>query len=167
MRTETAKITKLSAKHSFYGSEMIDNTYNDFSQYETDRIVNRQQTVHPSEEGNGGNAKLTLHVNSDTTEYTPKGPNKTVTITSGGGPGGPMDDYPTAGSSNAVKSFGIKKAIDDHANLKNNPHKVTKAQIGLGNVDNTSDMKKPVSIATATELTKLDNKIPSIQTIEL
>lgn len=37
--------------------------------------------------------------------------------------------------------------IDNHSNNKNNPHSVTKEQVGLGNVDNTSDMNKPVSNA--------------------
>lgn len=36
-----------------------------------------------------------------------------------------------------------------HAGKTDNPHKVTKAQVGLGNVDNTSDMGKPVSTAQA------------------
>lgn len=36
----------------------------------------------------------------------------------------------------------------DHAN----PHVVTKAQVGLGNCDNTSDLDKPVSTATQTAL---------------
>lgn len=35
--------------------------------------------------------------------------------------------------------------FSEHVNDKNNPHKVTKAQIGLSNVNNTSDMQKPVS----------------------
>ena len=35
--------------------------------------------------------------------------------------------------------------IDNHINNTNNPHNVTKAQIGLDQVDNTSDMNKPVS----------------------
>lgn len=30
-----------------------------------------------------------------------------------------------------------------------NPHNVTKSEVGLGNVDNTSDMNKPVSTAQA------------------
>lgn len=34
-----------------------------------------------------------------------------------------------------------------HVNNKQNPHEVTAAQVGLGNVDNTSDMNKPVSNA--------------------
>lgn len=44
----------------------------------------------------------------------------------------------------------IAKAIADfisHANNKSNPHGVTKAQVGLGNADNTSDVNKPVSTA--------------------
>lgn len=49
-----------------------------------------------------------------------------------------------------------KKALDDHIKDYNNPHKVTKAQVGLGNVDNTSDKSKPISDATQTAL---DGKI--------
>ena len=48
-------------------------------------------------------------------------------------------------------SFGkIMKAITDlisHIGNKSNPHAVTKDQVGLGNVDNTSDANKPVSAA--------------------
>ena len=32
-----------------------------------------------------------------------------------------------------------------HVNRRDNPHQVTKAQVGLGNVDNTSDADKPLS----------------------
>lgn len=35
--------------------------------------------------------------------------------------------------------------INNHKLDTNNPHSVTKAQIGLGNVDNTADIDKPVS----------------------
>ena len=41
-----------------------------------------------------------------------------------------------------------------HTSNKTNPHEVTKSQIGLGNVDNTSDLNKPISTATQTELNK-------------
>lgn len=37
---------------------------------------------------------------------------------------------------------------NSHKNLTNNPHNVTKAQVGLDNVDNTSDVDKPVSTPT-------------------
>lgn len=42
----------------------------------------------------------------------------------------------------------LKTDINNHVNDKENPHQVTKDQIGLGNVDNVSDLDKPVSIAT-------------------
>ena len=38
-------------------------------------------------------------------------------------------------------------AARDHMQDYNNPHQVTKAQLGLGNVDNTADADKPVSTA--------------------
>ena len=39
-----------------------------------------------------------------------------------------------------------------HTSNTSNPHNVTKAQVGLGNVDNTSDSAKPISTATQTAL---------------
>ena len=45
-----------------------------------------------------------------------------------------------------------KSAYDSHAGSKNNPHEVTKYQVGLGRVDNTSDSEKPVSVATASAI---------------
>lgn len=44
------------------------------------------------------------------------------------------------------------QAIATHVADKQNPHEVTKAQVGLGNVDNTSDLDKPISTATQTAL---------------
>ncbi|BDH16591.1 MAG: hypothetical protein [Bacteriophage sp.] len=43
-------------------------------------------------------------------------------------------------------------ALATHTDNTNNPHGVTKAQVGLGNVDNTSDLNKPISTATQTAL---------------
>ena len=37
--------------------------------------------------------------------------------------------------------------VKEHDNNEQNPHNVTAAQVGLGEVDNTSDMDKPVSTA--------------------
>lgn len=42
--------------------------------------------------------------------------------------------------------------IDEFASRTDNPHSVTKAQVGLGNVDNTSDKDKPISTAQATAI---------------
>jgi predicted nucleic acid-binding Zn-ribbon protein len=41
----------------------------------------------------------------------------------------------------------IRLSITNHTSATNNPHSVTKAQVGLGNCDNTSDIAKPVSTA--------------------
>ena len=42
--------------------------------------------------------------------------------------------------------------VASHIGNTSNPHGVTKAQVGLGSVDNTSDANKPVSTATQTAL---------------
>ena len=46
-----------------------------------------------------------------------------------------------------LSSKGVKDSLDVHIADKANPHNVTKAQVGLGNVDNTADIDKPVSNA--------------------
>lgn len=46
----------------------------------------------------------------------------------------------------------VQTNLETHINNKSNPHKVTKDQVGLGNVDNTSDANKPISNATQTAL---------------
>ena len=65
-----------------------------------------------------------------------------------------------------VKDSIISSGTDLSAHIKDytNPHRVTKDQVGLGNVDNTADIDKPVSTATQKELDKLDAKIDKINT---
>ena len=46
----------------------------------------------------------------------------------------------------------VNAKVDSHIANKSNPHGVTKAQVGLGNVNNTSDANKPVSTAQATAI---------------
>ena len=46
----------------------------------------------------------------------------------------------------------VNAKVDSHISNKSNPHGVTKAQVGLGNVNNTSDADKPVSTAQATAI---------------
>ena len=53
----------------------------------------------------------------------------------------------------ALQELGAHKASTE------NPHGVTKAQVGLGNVDNTSDANKPVSTAQQTALNAKANKV--------
>lgn len=46
----------------------------------------------------------------------------------------------------------IKESLDAHIGNKSNPHKVTKAQIGLGNVQNLAPADMPVSTAQAASI---------------
>lgn len=63
-------------------------------------------------------------------------------------------------------------AISDHVADKSNPHEVTASQVGLGNVNNTSDADKPISTATqaaldlkadATDIPTVNNATITIQ----
>lgn len=71
------------------------------------------------------------------------------------------------GLSAALAAKASVSALSTHIADTANPHAVTKAQIGLGNCDNTSDANKPVSSATQTALNaKADlvtGKVPSSQ----
>ena len=71
----------------------------------------------------------------------------------------PIADEQTLGIAKLYQSTGThtdgaisQKAATDHITDKNNPHEVTKAQVGLENIDNTSDLDKPISTATQTAL---------------
>jgi len=49
--------------------------------------------------------------------------------------------------------------IQSHISSTSNPHSVTKTDVGLGNVDNTSDLSKPISTATQTALSNKVDKV--------
>lgn len=67
----------------------------------------------------------------------------------------------------------LNDIVKDHIENKNNPHNVTKEQIGLGNVDNTSDLDKPISTATQEALDKkldsanLPTRLPNPTKLEI
>lgn len=61
--------------------------------------------------------------------------------------------FTTDNTNAALQELGAHKASTA------NPHGVTKAQVGLGNVDNTSDANKPVSTAIQTALNLKANKV--------
>ena len=52
----------------------------------------------------------------------------------------------------AQADIDVNEKVDLHIANKSNPHRVTKAQVGLANVNNTSDADKPVSTAQATAI---------------
>ena len=60
-----------------------------------------------------------------------------------------VDDL-IADTGSDVTALEIK--VNNHIANKSNPHTVTKTQVGLGNVNNTSDADKPVSTAQATAI---------------
>lgn len=71
---------------------------------------------------------------------------------------GTLDNY-DVGSVTSVNTrtgtvTGLAEASDltAHTGNTSNPHSVTKAQVGLSSVDNTSDVNKPISTATQTAL---------------
>ena len=53
----------------------------------------------------------------------------------------------------------LTKLLFEHINNKFNPHEVTKEQVGLGNVDNTADMDKPVSQPQKEYIDALENRV--------
>ena len=53
---------------------------------------------------------------------------------------------------NAIGTKANQSDLTSHTGNTSNPHAVTKTQVGLGNVDNTSDANKPVSTATQVAL---------------
>lgn len=55
-----------------------------------------------------------------------------------------------------VAGDGDLSLLEQHLKDFNNPHQVTKAQVGLSNVDNTSDVNKPVSTAQAAAISQVE-----------
>lgn len=57
-----------------------------------------------------------------------------------------------------LSSKGVKNSLDTHIADKANPHQVNKWQVGLGNVDNTADVDKPVSHAVSSAIISATNE---------
>ena len=66
---------------------------------------------------------------------------------------------PVANSLLAAQFAALGTSFMGHTNDKNNPHSVTKSQVGLGNVDNTSDADKPVSSKQAVAIDAVEDQI--------
>lgn len=82
---------------------------------------------------------------------------------------GAFDTRITQAEQNASDAKSIAQTtsgnLTTHTSDTNNPHQVTKAQVGLGNVDNTSDLNKPISTATQTALNGKQATISDLATI--
>lgn len=57
--------------------------------------------------------------------------------------------------------------FDSHVSNKENPHEVTKSQVGLSEVDNTSDENKPISIAQKEKFNSIDALISELKSDKL
>lgn len=60
--------------------------------------------------------------------------------------------YENENLAEALNTKADEADLQAHITNKDNPHEVTKAQVGLGNVDDTSDADKPISTATQSAL---------------
>ena len=135
--------TKWNAKSDFSGS------YNDLTNKPTLGALASKSVVSKSDLDSGVQSSLNkadtaLQSFTETDPTVPrwaKQPNKPTYTASEVG-------ADAKGSADAVQGN-----LNTHSGNASNPHKVTKAQVGLGNVDNTSDMDKPVSNAQQEAIT--------------
>lgn len=67
----------------------------------------------------------------------------------------------------ALSSKAKVSDFNAHKNNTNNPHQVTATQVGLGNVDNTADLDKPISTATQNALNELSALIQDLDNDKL
>lgn len=58
-----------------------------------------------------------------------------------------------------TESESIASSLNSHTSNTSNPHEVTKAQIGLSNVNNTADIDKPISTAQAAAIQALQTNV--------
>ena len=68
-----------------------------------------------------------------------------------------FNDYSTTEEVEAMINT-VQSALSSHTTDTNNPHNVTKEQVGLGNVDNTADMNKPLSTVQQSSVQLLINQ---------
>ena len=68
-----------------------------------------------------------------------------------------VDLSPYLKTVDAQATYATKTELTAHTGNTSNPHNVTAAQVGLGNVDNTSDTDKPISTATQEALNLKQN----------
>ncbi len=82
---------------------------------------------------------------------------------------GDLGGTATAPTVPGLSTKAAASALTAHTSNTSNPHSVTKAQVGLGSADNTSDASKPISTAQQTafdadrtRLTSLEGTSPSV-----
>lgn len=118
-------------------------------------IMAENDAAHIKVGGGSNDGYLEIAIKDNGTEpiyvkqYYTDGTARTATLLDGSGntsfPGTVSAGGKTLATTESVNN--TNSTIADHTGNKANPHEVTKAQIGLGDVDNTSDENKPLSKA--------------------
>lgn len=141
--------------------EKADTTYVDTNDSNT---LNAAKAYADSEIGTV-NASLDTKVDKvagkglSTNDYTLTEKNKLANIESGA----EVNTVNTVNSRTGnVTGLAEQSDLTAHTTNTSNPHSVTKAQVGLGNADNTSDLSKPVSTATQTALNAKANATDTV-----
>lgn len=77
------------------------------------------------------------------------------------------DPYDNDNLAEALNEKADDSDLQTHIEDKTNPHEVTKAQVGLGNVDNTADLDKPISTATQAALNTKQDELTAGDNIDI
>lgn len=65
---------------------------------------------------------------------------------------------------NWIEDNTLSLTVAEHISNTNNPHNVTAEQLGLGNVDNTADIDKPISTEVQNALNNIVDSVSALQT---
>lgn len=130
---------KLDATADLTLDNLSNNTTDDLPEGTTNKY---DQTVVITDGGNGN-----VTVGGTYPNFTLDVPNSTQVIVEN-----VLTSTSTTNALSAAQGKALKDAQSSHIAATDNPHSVTKAQVGLGNVDNTSDANKPISTATQNAL---------------
>lgn len=97
--------------------------------------------------------------------YDPKGTAATAVSNHNSSAGAHADIRQAVANTQAAvqqAASALQSGLSSHTGNKNNPHAVTKEQIGLGQVDNTSDADKPISKAAQKALDQLSDDLEQV-----
>lgn len=97
--------------------------------------------------------------------YDPKGTAATAVSNHNSSAGAHADIRQAVANTQAAAqqaASALQGGLDSHTGNKGNPHAVTKAQVGLGQADNTSDADKPISKAAQKALDQLSDDLEQV-----
>lgn len=138
---------------------MDNRQYRKLSSYDTVENPESQDlipTIHTEEGGRKVNRNIPVSTFKDYTDTEVSTLDSSLATVAKTGSYNDLTNRPTvpsiAGLATEAQVQDVQDNLDTHEADTANPHSVTKAQVGLGNVDNTSDADKPVSTATQNAL---------------